>query len=187
MSRRVSLPGADELFRTTGGMALQPSTPRRGANGEARVPAPAGESDPAATTAAAEDAPQSVPAQGGDGEGAEHAAAVETEPAEAGTRPARRQTEQEGSAASAAAAQPRKRGRAASRRPSGRERHDEKITVYVSAEELMDLEHARLVLRGEHGLAVDRGRIVREAVAVVLADLESRGDASILVRRLRGR
>jgi len=34
---------------------------------------------------------------------------------------------------------------------------------------------------------VDRGRIVREAVAVVLADLESRGDASILVRRLRGR
>ncbi|MFC9060867.1 hypothetical protein ACFTXB_22895, partial [Streptomyces sp. NPDC057074] len=87
-----------------------------------------------------------------------------------------------------ATAQPRKRGgRAAARRPSGRERHDEKITVYVSAEELMDLEHARLVLRGEHGLAVDRGRIVREAVAVVLADLETRGDASILVRRLRGR
>ncbi|MFC8887039.1 hypothetical protein ACFT56_33025, partial [Streptomyces cinereoruber] len=86
-------------------------------------------------------------------------------------------------------APPRRRGGAptASRRPSGRERHDEKITVYVSAEELMDLEHARLVLRGEHGLAVDRGRIVREAVAVVLADLESRGDASILVRRLRGR
>ncbi|MFE6820675.1 hypothetical protein, partial [Streptomyces sp. NPDC057675] len=87
----------------------------------------------------------------------------------------------------APAAARRRGGRAPNRRPSGRERHDEKITVYVSAEELMDLEHARLVLRGEHGLAVDRGRIVREAVAVVLADLESRGDASILVRRLRGR
>ncbi|MFG2359809.1 hypothetical protein [Streptomyces sp. NPDC048521] len=182
MSRRVSLPGADELFRTTGGMALQPSSPRRGTNGEARVPAPAGESD---EVAAAEDAPQAVPVQSGDGEGAEHVAA-EAEQADAGesrTRPARRQAAQEGSAP----AQPRQRGRAASRRPSGRERHDEKITVYVSAEELMDLEHARLVLRGEHGLAVDRGRIVREAVAVVLADLESRGDASILVRRLRGR
>jgi len=81
----------------------------------------------------------------------------------------------------------RRKPRASGRRPSGRERHDEKITVYVSAEELMDLEHARLVLRGEHGLAVDRGRIVREAVAVVLADLEQRGEASILVRRLRGR
>lgn len=186
MSRRVSLPGADELFRTTGGMGLQASTPRRQAGGgEARVPAPAGESDPAA---AAEDAPQAVPVQSGDGDGAEHVAAVETEPAEAGEsreRSARARTAaQEGSAA---AAQPRKRGRAAARRPSGRERHDEKITVYVSAEELMDLEHARLVLRGEHGLAVDRGRIVREAVAVVLADLESRGEASILVRRLRGR
>ncbi|OLZ72617.1 hypothetical protein AV521_06460 [Streptomyces sp. IMTB 2501] len=181
MSRRVSLPGADELFRTTGGTALQPSTPRR-ANGEARVPAPAGESD---DVAAAEDVPQSVPVQGGDGAGAEHVAA-ESEQDGAGesrSRPARRQAAQEGSGA----AQPRKRGRAANRRPSGRERHDEKITVYVSAEELMDLEHARLVLRGEHGLAVDRGRIVREAVAVVLADLESRGDASILVRRLRGR
>ncbi|MET8248804.1 hypothetical protein ABZV31_33115 [Streptomyces sp. NPDC005202] len=190
MSRRVSLPGADELFRTTGGMALQASTPRRQANGEARVPAPAGESDPA--VASAEDAPQSVPAQGGDGEGAEHVAA-DAEAADAGEsrsrgaaaeRSGRRQGAQEGSAA---AQQPRKRGRATARRPSGRERHDEKITVYVSAEELMDLEHARLVLRGEHGLAVDRGRIVREAVAVVLADLETRGDASILVRRLRGR
>ncbi|MER6069260.1 hypothetical protein ACFYZB_08055 [Streptomyces sp. NPDC001852] len=186
MSRRVSLPGADELFRTTGGTALQPSTPRRSANGEARVPAPAGESD---DVAAAEDAPQAVPVQGGDGEGAEHVAA-EAEPDGAGesrSRPPRRQAAQEGSGGPAAAAQPRKRGRSATRRPSGRERHDEKITVYVSAEELMDLEHARLVLRGEHGLAVDRGRIVREAVAVVLADLESRGDASILVRRLRGR
>ncbi|MEV7982415.1 hypothetical protein [Streptomyces sp. NPDC086519] len=196
MSRRVSLPGADELFRTTGGMALQPSTPRRPVNGEARVPAPAGESDETAA-AAAEDVPQSVPVQGGDGEGAEHVAA-EAGPADAGesrnrgasatVAPSgpRRQGAQEGSGADAQA-QPRKRGRAPARRPSGRERHDEKITVYVSAEELMDLEHARLVLRGEHGLAVDRGRIVREAVAVVLADLESRGDASILVRRLRGR
>ena len=83
---------------------------------------------------------------------------------------------------------PRRRARpVADRRPSGRERHDEKITVYVSAEELMDLEHARLTLRGEFGLSVDRGRVVREALAVVLADLEAKGEASILVRRLRGR
>lgn len=195
MSRRVSSPGADELFRTTGGMALQPSAPRRSANGEARVPAPAAESDGVAA-GGAEDAPQAVPVRGGDGEGAEHAAAEagQSDAGESrtrgvtGERSERRQGAQEGSAADASAeGQPRKRGRAAARRPSGRERHDEKITVYVSAEELMDLEHARLVLRGEHGLAVDRGRIVREAVAVVLADLESRGDASILVRRLRGR
>ncbi|CAL9576894.1 hypothetical protein [Streptomyces sp. enrichment culture] len=188
MSRRVSLPGADELFRTTGGMALQASTPRRPAGGDARVPAPAGEGDAAAS---AEDAPPSVPAQGGDGEGAEHAAAG-AQPAEAGESRSRTATGPAGAprraaAQDGAAVPPRKRGRPAARRPSGRERHDEKITVYVSAEELMDLEHARLVLRGEHGLAVDRGRIVREAVAVVLADLETRGDASILVRRLRGR
>jgi hypothetical protein len=71
------------------------------------------------------------------------------------------------------------------RAPSGRERHDEKITVYCSPEELLDLESARLHLRAEHGLAVDRGRIVREALAVVLADLEAKGESSILVRRLR--
>lgn len=83
------------------------------------------------------------------------------------------------------AVRPRPRS-AGERRPSGRERHDEKITVYVSAAELLDLEHARLALRGDHGLAVDRGRMVREALAVVIADFEARGDASILVRRLRG-
>ncbi|MEW1904850.1 MULTISPECIES: hypothetical protein [unclassified Streptomyces] len=165
MSRRVSLPGADELFRTTGGTALQASSPRRA------VPAPAGESDPAAAEGSAE-----------------HAAA-DSEAAEPRARTSPETEKAAPAASSAQAAAPRRRGggRTASRRPSGRERHDEKITVYVSAEELMDLEHARLVLRGEHGLAVDRGRIVREAVAVVLADLESRGDASILVRRLRGR
>jgi hypothetical protein len=71
------------------------------------------------------------------------------------------------------------------RAPSGRERHEEKITVYCSPEELLDLESARLHLRAEHGLAVDRGRIVREALAVVIADLEAKGESSILVRRLR--
>ncbi|MCX4668269.1 hypothetical protein OG453_16580 [Streptomyces sp. NBC_01381] len=185
MSRRVSLPGADELFRTTGGMALQSSSPRRQANGEPRVPAPAGESD---ETAAGDSTGGTGDADGG--ESAEHGAAdAESGAGESRSRTASAEGEKGGgrSAGSASTAQARRRARAANRRPSGRERHDEKITVYVSAEELMDLEHARLVLRGEHGLAVDRGRIVREAVAVVLADLESRGDASILVRRLRGR
>ncbi|MFH8517417.1 hypothetical protein ACH4CE_20445 [Streptomyces gelaticus] len=203
----MSLPGADELFRTTGGMGLQASTPadrRRKANGEARVPGPAGESGSGADGAGAD------PAQDPEGTSREEHSAADADAAESRTRggdrgavaaqPGRRPQQsaptaaspapQEAAPASASAVQPQRRrgaGRGANRRPSGRERHDEKITVYVSAEELMDLEHARLVLRGEHGLAVDRGRIVREAVAVVLADLESRGDASILVRRLRGR
>jgi len=69
-------------------------------------------------------------------------------------------------------------------RGSGRVRHDEKITVYVSADELLALEQARLTLRARHGLAVDRGRIVREAIAATLADLESGGGESELVRRL---
>ena len=33
---------------------------------------------------------------------------------------------------------------------------------------------------------VDRGRIVRESIAVIIADLEAKGDQSILARRLRG-
>ena len=58
------------------------------------------------------------------------------------------------------------------------------MTVYVTSDELLDIEHARLLLRREHGLAVDRGRLVREAVALVLADLEENGVQSALVRRL---
>jgi hypothetical protein len=71
------------------------------------------------------------------------------------------------------------------RTPSGRVRHDEKMTVYVTADELLDIEHARLLLRRNHGVAVDRGRLVREAVAIALADLESRGDESVIVQRLK--
>src|SRR4051812_37225673 len=70
------------------------------------------------------------------------------------------------------------------RKPSGRVKHDEKMTVYVTAAELLELEHARLTLRAEHGLAVDRGRLVREALHLVLADLEQNAQASALVRRL---
>ena len=72
-------------------------------------------------------------------------------------------------------------------RPStGRQRHDAKITVYVSDKELLELEQARLTVRAEHGLVIDRGRIVREAIAVLLADLADNGPDSLLVRRLRG-
>ena len=189
--RRVSLPGADELFRTTGGMALSPSLSRpaeaprtetsRDVNG-----AGAPDRDPRTGRPGPEQRPGERPtvpgpAQGSPGQG--QAGQAAGRPGEQARQHGAAE-DQTGAGDAARRARPRTR---APRRPSGRERHDEKITVYVSAEELMDLEHARLVLRGEHGLAVDRGRIVREAIAVVLADLEQRGEASILVRRLRGR
>jgi len=80
----------------------------------------------------------------------------------------------------------RRRVTTVDRSPSGRERHDEKITVYLSPDELFDLDQARLLLRGDLGLAADRGRIVRESIAVIIADLDAKGDQSILARRLRG-
>ncbi|MFD8750158.1 hypothetical protein ACFV0O_04135 [Kitasatospora sp. NPDC059577] len=202
----MSLPGADELFRTTGGMALSPSlAPRpaaeasrpetartvngqdgaegvesaqglRGAQGPQGSPGSQGDRQLTAEQQSSATVPASAQPPGQRSGGVQAAPGAPAGRAHAGA------TEEQNGAAGRA----RPRGRAP-RRPSGRERHDEKITVYVSAEELMDLEHTRLVLRGEHGLAVDRGRIVREAIAVVLADLEQRGEASILVRRLRGR
>jgi hypothetical protein len=68
--------------------------------------------------------------------------------------------------------------------PSGRQRHEEKVTFYCTAEELMDLENARLQLRRRHGIAVDRGRLVREAIAQVLSELEHDGAEAPLVKRL---
>lgn len=162
MSRRTSLPGASELFRSTG-------------DGAAR------EAQPDAATAATSRAAQQL------------AEAPTGEPAQAQPR----RTDGSGSGlvgerslapttSSLAQATRRRVDADAERRPTGRERHDEKITVYISPEELMDLERARLTLRGEHGLAVDRGRIVREALALVLADLEVQGEQCALVRRLHG-
>jgi hypothetical protein len=159
MSRRIALPGADELFRQTGDPSRSPD-PEAAPSPSEPAPAPAVRVVPDVP----EIAPVSVPAVAEDAESGleEASAAVRTAP--------------------------RRRPRSvAERRPSGRERHEEKITVYVSPDELMDLEHARLTLRGDFGLPVDRGRVVREALAVVLADLEAKGEASILVRRLRGR
>lgn len=131
MSRRVTLPGADELFRKT-------------------------------TLAA-------VP---------EVDTEQEVESPQVSTTPQRKKTVRTTA---------RRKPNQIDRSPSGREKHDEKITVYLSPDELFDLEQARLMLRGDLGLAVDRGRIVREALAVVIADLESKGDQSIIARRLRGR
>jgi hypothetical protein len=133
MSRRVILPGADELFRSTGSVQRPSEVDDDGATGEH-----SGGAVPAAATGVATTSGPTARLSG-------------------------------------------------PRHPSGRQRHDEKITVYVSPAELVDLEHARLVLRADHSLAIDRGRIVREALAVVLADLEAKGEQSILVRRLRPR
>lgn len=132
MSRRVSLPGADELFRNTATLSAVPSQ-REYAEEISEAPVPSAKQK------------NSV-----------------------------RQT-------------PRRRVNAFDRTPSGREKHDEKITVYLSPDELYDLDQARLALRGDLGLAVDRGRIVRESLSIIIADLESKGDQSIIARRLRGR
>ncbi|NPC99007.1 hypothetical protein [Nocardioides sp. zg-DK7169] len=137
MSRRVSLPSADDLFRPT--VPQAEATPPR----------------PPAVRAVPDAVPDRAPATDAADAGAADAGAVDA------AKPARK---------------PRK--------PSGRVRHDEKMTVYVTSEELLEIEHARLALRRSHGLAVDRGRLVREAVSLVLADLEANGEDSILVRRL---
>jgi hypothetical protein len=136
MTRRASLPGADELFRNT--------APALSAVREVVVDQPQ-------ITQTAAPVTQSAPR------------------AKKGVRSI-----------------PRRRVTQADKSPSGRERHDEKITVYLSPDELFDLDQARLMLRGDLGLAVDRGRIVRESIAVIIADLEAKGEQSILARRLRG-
>jgi hypothetical protein len=88
---------------------------------------------------------------------------------------------------SAPVVSPRHPSRGRPQRRAERVKHDEKITVYISADELVALESARLSLRAQHGVAADRGRIVREAISVLLADLTERGEESVLVQRLRGR
>ena len=132
MSRRASLPGAEELFRKTSG---------RGA------------AEPALDARAAPESAGRAP---------------ET-PSSATSRQGHSSTSHE-----VAAVAPRKAPR-----------HDEKITFYCTAEDLMALERARLRLRSEHGVAADRGKIVRAAVAYVLEDFEARAEDSILLRRLR--
>ena len=83
MARRVSLPAADDLFRTTGDQSRVRAVP---------------------------DAPEND-----DGQSTDEAAE-------------------------------------ATRKPSGRVRHDEKMTVYVTSDELLDIEHTRLMLRRRNGL-----------------------------------
>ena len=84
---------------------------------------------------------------------------------------------------------PAKPARAAARKPvakksSGRVKHDEKMTVYLTSDELLAIEKARLELRALLGRKVDRGRLVRAAIAGALTDLETRGAESDIARRL---
>jgi hypothetical protein len=205
MSRRPSLPGAAELFRATGGASAAPAerAPSRDSNREAApaqrlrpaedpAPEPAARperngtvtslspspapAEPVALAPAPAPVARPEPAPVARPEPSRSIASYDEEPA---PRPAAARTN-----GVRQTRRPRMRT-VAERRPTGRERHEEKITVYCSAEELLDLETARLTLRGEHGLVVDRGRIVREAVAIILADLDAKGEESILVRRFR--
>jgi hypothetical protein len=68
--------------------------------------------------------------------------------------------------------------------PSGRVRHSEKMTVYLTSAELLALEQARLKLRAELGRSIDRGRLVRAALDFALGDLAERGTDSEIARRL---
>lgn len=164
MTRRPVLPGASELFfRRT-------DTPSA-ANGApvAELPSLAAAAASPALRGNARRAPGDEPA--GDDTGTPGTAPLSLVPAPPADELATLR-------ATTPAAAPQPRGR-------DRTKHAEKITVYCSGEELLALETARLTLRGEHGVVADRGRIVREAVAVLLADLAAHGDDSVLVRRLR--
>ena len=68
--------------------------------------------------------------------------------------------------------------------PSGRVRHNEKMTVYLTSEELLAVEQARLKLRGDLGRTIDRGRLVRTALDIVLGELAEHGSDSEIARRL---
>jgi hypothetical protein len=166
--RRVRMPAADELFRTTAGNG----TLTHNGRGEEETQRPARERDHNGHTTSAPP-PVTPPAK-----------KLVPTPSEPGEQAAPDPAPQQRPQPPAPPAEPPARKVTAPRRPSGRERHDEKITVYVSPDELLGLEHARITLRGEYGVAVDRGRIVREAVAALLADLDARGRDSILVKRL---
>ncbi len=123
MSRRASLPGADELFRRT-------STAER-----------------------AEEAPQEEPIQSPSLQVAKETPAPQP-------------------------AQP------VAQEPKKGPKHDEKVTFYCTGDDLMAIEKARLQLRASHGIAADRGKIVRAALAYVLEDFEARSEDSILLRRM---
>lgn len=122
MSRRASLPGADELFRRT--TTESRPTP-------ARETAPDPQVDRSTRLQVAEPPEQGAPAGGKKGP-----------------------------------------------------RHDEKITFYCTRDDLMSIEKARLALRSDHGVAADRGKIVRAALHYVLEDFEARAEDSILLREL---
>ena len=165
MTRRPVLPGASELFRRTD----------------------AGSSVPEVTELPSLSTTTSSPALRGGAAGRRSEETSDQPPLTLVPGGARDDLASYRSAPTIPAIQPNipTRGRPAKR--IDRTKHDEKITVYISADELLALESARVTLRGQHGVAADRGRIVREAIAVILADLGERGDDSVLVQRLRGR
>ena len=167
MTRRPVLPGASELFRRTDTASSLPEvTELPSLSSTTSSPALRGGQVARRSEEAAEQTPLTLVSGGA----TDDLASFRTSPPPAPTMQPSIPT----------------RGRPARNR-TDRAKHDEKITVYISQDELLALETARLTLRGQHGVAADRGRIVREAISVLLADLGERGDDSVLVRRLRGK
>jgi len=159
MTRRASLPGVDELFRSQKERPEEPQV-----------------TDAPSLQVAKEPEPESAPAEGSledvrifeelKGRSQPQAAATVPEPP--------------------AAALPAEDDDPPAESDGGRRpRHDEKVTFYCTASDLTRIERARLALRAEHKLASDRGRIVRAALAEILDDFEVNGSSSALVRRLR--
>ncbi|TFV85808.1 hypothetical protein [Blastococcus sp. CT_GayMR16] len=165
MTRRPVLPGASELFRRTDSPSVSEVTELPSLSTTTSSPALRGAGGRRSDESAEQPPLTLVPGGAADDLASYRTAPVQQAPTMQPNIPTR--------------------GRPARSRID-RTKHDEKITVYISADELLALEGARLTLRGQHGVAADRGRIVREAIAVILADLGDRGDDSVLVRRLRG-
>ena len=162
MTRRASLPGVDELFRSQKEKPEEPQVTEAPSLQVAKEPEPKAAPEPAPAERTREDVRIFEEVNRRSERQPEPAAAppVAAVPADDDDPP----VEGDGG-----------------RRP----RHDEKVTFYCTASDLTRIERARLALRAEHKLASDRGRIVRAALAEILDDFESNGSSSALVRRLR--
>jgi len=64
-------------------------------------------------------------------------------------------------------------------------RHAEKITIYLTPDELARLDKLVCHIKHDLGIKTDRSRVAREALALVRDDIHRAGSKSAVVRRLR--
>jgi len=69
-------------------------------------------------------------------------------------------------------------------KPNKHIQHDKKITIYMTTNKLLDIEHTHLSLQHHQKLTINRNQLIQKTITITLTNLKTNNNNNVLMQQL---